>query len=111
MAAVLAAVMAVTMTAVSAGPAWAADSKKAAKSSELAKMDIGASTSSTAAVSTYQTNLKEPEVSAEGAIVFCPETGEVLYGKNIDEKLDPLSTTKVMTVYLVMKQIEKGKLI
>ena len=49
-------------------------------------------------------------MSAEGAIVFCPETGEVLYGKNIDEKLDPLSTTKVMTVYLVMKQIEKGKL-
>lgn len=38
-----------------------------------------------------------PEVSAEGAILMDANTGTVLYAKNIDEKLYPASTTKILT--------------
>ena len=61
-------------------------------------------------ISTDKDLVEEPKTNADGAIALCGETGEVLYGKNIDEHLDPLSMTKVLTVYIVMKEIDAGRL-
>ncbi len=41
-----------------------------------------------------------PAVSAEAAIVMDANTNTILYAKNIDEKLYPASTTKIMTCLL-----------
>ena len=38
-----------------------------------------------------------PVIGAEGAILIEAKTGAILYGKNIDERLYPASTTKIMT--------------
>lgn len=47
---------------------------------------------------------------ASSAIVIEQDTGTVLFDKNPNEKLPPASMTKVMTMLLIMEQIEKGKL-
>ena len=51
---------------------------------------------------TVETNTVEdwpqgPLIGAEGAILMEANTGAILYAKNIDEKLYPASTTKIMT--------------
>lgn len=38
-----------------------------------------------------------PTIGAEAAILMDAETGQILYAKNIDERLMPASTTKIMT--------------
>lgn len=45
-----------------------------------------------------------PQVSAESAILMDANTGVILYSKNINEKLYPASTTKIMTCLLAMEQ-------
>ena len=53
-------------------------------------------------------DMTPPDVShAEAAALMDMKTGRVLYGKNIQEKLFPASTTKMMTGILAL---EKGKL-
>ena len=47
------------------------------------------------------------EIEAQGAILIDATTGDILYQKNIDEKLPPASITKLMTILLVL---EYGKL-
>lgn len=44
-----------------------------------------------------------PEISAPAALVMCPETGDVLYDKNSEEKMYPASTTKMMTALLAIE--------
>lgn len=46
-----------------------------------------------------------PAVGAEGAILMDADSGAVLYGKNIHEKLYPASTTKVMTALLTYENL------
>lgn len=46
-----------------------------------------------------------PAVTAESAIVVDLQTGGIIYGKNIDDRQYPASTTKVMTAVLAL---EKG---
>ena len=41
-----------------------------------------------------------PEVSAQAAILMEADTGAILYAKNIDERLYPASTTKILTCTL-----------
>lgn len=48
-----------------------------------------------------------PRVSAQAAILMDANTGVILYAKNIDEKLYPASTTKILTCLLA---IENGNL-
>lgn len=50
------------------------------------------------------------EVLAKAALLVDPETGEMLYARNIHEKLYPASLTKVMTALLVLEAIEAGDL-
>jgi len=48
---------------------------------------------------------KRPDISARGAIVYCQNTGEVVYGKNKDLKYSPYSITKLMTVLLAVQNL------
>lgn len=48
-----------------------------------------------------------PILSAQGAILMDAKTGQVLYDRNMNKKLAPASTTKIMTAILA---IESGRL-
>ncbi|PHE38714.1 D-alanyl-D-alanine carboxypeptidase [Bacillus pseudomycoides] len=55
---------------------------------------------------------KTPKLAEEvsSAIVIEQDTGKVLFEKSPNEKLPPASMTKIMTMLLIMEQVEKGKL-
>lgn len=82
----------------------------AAQSFASTTYDIKSASTGTVKVTTATTYASTPNLTAEGAIAYCGETGQILYGKNINEKLDPYSITKMLTCYIVMKYIDKGKL-
>ncbi len=48
--------------------------------------------------------------NATSAIIIEASTGEIIYEKNIHEKLAPASMTKMMSMLLIMEAIEKGNL-
>lgn len=48
--------------------------------------------------------------NAKSAIMIEASTGKVLFEKNSDEKLAPASMTKMMSLLLVMEEIEKGSI-
>ena len=48
--------------------------------------------------------------NAKSAILIEASTGEVLYSKNPDQKLAPASMTKIMSLILIMENIENGRL-
>ncbi|MGC4379331.1 D-alanyl-D-alanine carboxypeptidase family protein [Fictibacillus sp. Mic-4] len=49
-------------------------------------------------------------INAGSAILVDGETGKILYEKNADQMLPPASMSKMMTEYLVMEAIKKGKI-
>lgn len=59
-------------------------------------------------------NVKAEELklaeSAKSAIIIEASTGKVLFEKNADEKLVPASMTKMMSMLLIMENIESGVL-
>ena len=50
------------------------------------------------------------DLSCESAVLISQDTGEVLYEHNAHEQLRPASVTKVMTILLIMEEIEAGRL-
>ena len=64
------------------------------------------------AFSSHALEIKEPrlEINAKSAILMDVNTGTVLYGLNMDEKLPPASVTKVMTLLLIFEAIDDGRL-
>ena len=48
--------------------------------------------------------------NSKSAILLEVSTGNILYEKNIDEKLAPASMTKVMSMLLIMEAVDNGKL-
>ena len=50
------------------------------------------------------------DLSCESTILISQDTGEVLYEHNAHEKLRPASVTKVMTILLIMEEIDSGRL-
>ena len=48
--------------------------------------------------------------NAKSAIMIEASTGEILFKKNENEKLAPASMTKMMSMLLIMEEIEKGNL-
>ena len=50
------------------------------------------------------------DFDCKSAILIDATTGTVLYEKNADQALPPASVTKIMTLLLVMEEIEKGAL-
>jgi len=53
---------------------------------------------------------EELKISAPSAILMERSTGTVLYEKNADEHLSPASVTKIMTLLLIMEQLDSGQL-
>ena len=49
-------------------------------------------------------------LNAKSAILIEASSGEVLYGKNVNERLAPASMTKMMSLIIIMKNIESGNL-
>jgi len=58
-------------------------------------------------VNAEELNLAE---NAKSAILIEASTGKVLYSKNDSERLAPASMTKIMSLILIMENIEKGNL-
>ncbi len=52
----------------------------------------------------------EPQISAPSAILMEKSTGTVIYEKDADNKMEPASVTKVMTILLIVEAIENGTL-
>ena len=50
------------------------------------------------------------ELESESAILIEQNSGNILYEHNIHEKLRPASVTKVMTILLIMEEIDSGRL-
>ena len=50
------------------------------------------------------------DVLAKAALLADPDTGELLYARNIHEKLYPASLTKIMSALLVLEAIDSGKI-
>ena len=51
----------------------------------------------------------ELELAGKSALLMDVNTGTVLYESNAHEKLAPASVTKIMTILLVMRAIEDGR--
>ncbi len=50
-----------------------------------------------------------PEIISQAAVVIDAQTGTLLYSKNPNEPIPPASLTKLMTMHLLMKDIEAGR--
>ncbi|MFP7493734.1 D-alanyl-D-alanine carboxypeptidase family protein [Terribacillus saccharophilus] len=53
---------------------------------------------------------KQEEKTAKSSILIERDTGRVLAGENMEEELPPASMTKIMTMLLIMEEIDAGKL-
>lgn len=54
---------------------------------------------------------KGPDIGAKAAILMEASTGTILYGKNVDERLYPASTTKIMTCLLAIENAELDEVV
>ena len=54
-------------------------------------------------------NKDQLNISAKSAVLIEGSTGEIIYEKNKDEKLQPASITKIMTLLLIFEALEAGK--
>ena len=52
-----------------------------------------------------------PEISAETAILLEANTGVILYSKNIDQKMYPASTTKLMTCLIAAENCQMDEMV
>jgi len=57
-----------------------------------------------------QDDVGDWEIAAKAALLIDPDTEEILYARNIHERLYPASLTKIMTCLLVLEAIDSGKL-
>ena len=64
----------------------------------------------TPAMALEQPTGEELKISAPSAILMERSTGAVLYEKNADEHMSPASVTKIMTLLLIMEQLDSGQL-
>ena len=60
--------------------------------------------------SSDSSGVEELTTNAKSAIMIEAATGKILYEKNKDEKLPMASMTKMMTLLLIMEEIESGNL-
>ena len=65
----------------------------------------------TSSVETSGKDIKDNSLQLESpsAILIEQSTGQVLYSHNVHEKLRPASVTKVMSILLIMEQIDSRK--
>ena len=55
--------------------------------------------------SIFAAKVTRPDITAAGAMVYCQNTGEIVYSKNSQKKLEPFSVTKLMTVLLAVQNL------
>jgi len=53
--------------------------------------------------------IDQPEINSRAAVLVDAATGALLYSKNPREEIPPASLTKLMTMHLVMKEIDEGR--
>lgn len=46
----------------------------------------------------------EPEITATSALIYCDDTDEIVYEKNGTSRVDPYSTTKLLTAMVVLEK-------
>ncbi|WP_051280650.1 D-alanyl-D-alanine carboxypeptidase family protein [Anaerovorax odorimutans] len=52
---------------------------------------------------------EEPTIDAQAAVLIDANTGQVLYDKNMNEKMYPASTTKIITSILALENLDLSK--
>ena len=57
----------------------------------------------------FGAKVAKPNITAAGAMVYCQNTGEIVYSKNSQKKLEPFSVTKLMTVLLAVQNLPLDK--
>jgi D-alanyl-D-alanine carboxypeptidase (penicillin-binding protein 5/6) len=50
-----------------------------------------------------------PEINSQAALILDAETGTVLYAKNHNDEIPPASLTKLMTMHLVLNEVDAGR--
>ena len=50
-----------------------------------------------------------PEIVSRAAVLIDAQTGALLYSKNADDEIPPASLTKLMTMHLIMNEINAGR--
>jgi len=53
---------------------------------------------------------KAPELAARSYLLADFQSGRILVEKNIDVRIEPASITKIMTAYVVFRELEEGNL-
>lgn len=56
-------------------------------------------------------NAEAPEIKADCAVLYSLDLGEFVYGKNADKRIDPYSTTKILTCWLALKNLDKEQVV
>lgn len=54
---------------------------------------------------------KAPVIEAKAAVLMDTSTGEVLFDKNMNQKMYPASTTKIMTALLVLENLKLSQIV
>lgn len=53
----------------------------------------------------------EPEITAEAAILYCENTGEIIYAKNAKTVMKPYSITKLLTALLAVRNLSPDQVV
>ena len=61
-------------------------------------------------ISIVNVNAEELATNSKSAILIEATTGEIIMEKNKDERLAPASMTKIMSLIIIMEELEKGNL-
>lgn len=56
-------------------------------------------------------NADTPEIKADCAVLYSLDLGEFVYSKNADKRIDPYSTTKILTCWLALKNLDKEQIV
>jgi len=51
-----------------------------------------------------------PQIAAKGYVLMDFNSGQIIANKNADERLEPASLTKMMTAYIVLDELARGKI-
>ena len=52
---------------------------------------------------------KGPDIIADSAIIYCGGTGEILWEKNADARMEPASITKLLTCLIAVEELDLDK--
>ena len=57
-----------------------------------------------------QSSMSPPNLKAVSWVLMNPETGLMIAAENPDEKMEPASLSKLMTAYIIFREIRRGNL-